>query len=104
MMVFAVNSTWSSQRLHAGLGASISKHAMPDFQTVQSSCFEENVAYQLGKITQGKSKWMLADEKRGSAHECQLWCQSVPSCEFFTFRSRTTRCTLTTNRGEKMKK
>jgi len=104
MMVFVVNSTWSSQRLQASLGASISKDTLPDFQNAQTSCFEENVAYKLGKITQGKSEWMLADDKRGSAHECQLWCQSFPACEFFTFRSRTTRCTLTTNRGEKMTK
>lgn len=67
-------------------------------------CFEENVAYKLGKVKKGKSEWILADEKKDSPRECQNWCQTFVGCQFFTFKQRTNRCILTTARGEKLKK
>jgi len=94
----AVNGTWS-KRAWANPGASIMKQA-----TQIDQCFEENVAYKLGKVRKGKSEWILEDEKKNSPHECQIWCQTVIGCQFFTFKQRTSRCILTTARGEKLKK
>jgi len=99
MVVVAANGIGSSERVQGDPGASIMKQA-----TQPDSCFEENVAYQLGKVKKGKSPWILADDKRDSPQECQIWCQTNPACQFFTFKQRTKRCILTTERGEKLKK
>merc|ERR1719444_36975 len=99
VMVTAAKGTWSSQRVRAMPDALIVKTSTP-----VDKCFEENVAYKLGKVKKGKSEWILADEKRNSAHECQLMCLTHAACEFFTFRSRSKRCIVTSARGEKLKK
>lgn len=88
--------SWSNTMLRASPAQSI--------LAAEDACIEENVAYGLGKITQGKSEWLLQEGKKPSAHECQIWCQIVTGCEFFTFRKRSKKCTLTNNRGEKRAK
>jgi len=98
VMVTAAKGIWSSQSVRARPDALIVKQSTP-----VEGCFEKNVAYKLGKVKQGKSEWTLADEKRDSAHECQLMCLTHAACEFFTFKPRTKRCIVTSARGEKLK-
>lgn len=97
MGVMAKMSSGSIKTSLASPGASI--------LAADSSCFEENVAYSLGRgKAGGQVHWILGDGKKGSEHECQIWCQETPGCEFFRFRTLSKRCFLSTNRGGKVKK
>merc|ERR1712012_409101 len=99
VLAISVKGIWSSKKLRANPESSILEES-----TAVDSCFEDKVAYKLGGVKQGTSKWVLAEEKRDSPHECQFMCQSLAACEFFTFKPRTKKCIATTARGEKLKK
>jgi len=89
-------------------GSMKTKRARPSASILAADapCFEENVAYEFGqgKAGKGQTSWVVGDEKRASAHECQNWCQAILGCEFFTFRKNSQRCLLSTQKGEQRKR